>query len=139
MQQLLTKSSQTLDSLLVRKSHRSQLLEFVGTLSRQVELYRRLCYHQRMFSFKIHLFSTALRPSGKSTKVHTWFSYMDPISDFMASCDLSESGLIIASSYVAGSSVLSTNMTLITGSYQSGVVRVLVDLRGSVATSTEVS
>src|SRR3954467_15957883 len=92
-----------------------------------------------VFFLKIHLFSTALRPSGKSTKVHTWFSYMDPISDFMASCHLSESGLIIASSYVAGSSVLSTNKTFRTGSYQSGVVRVLVDLRGSVATSFEIS
>src|SRR4051795_9523407 len=92
-----------------------------------------------VFLLKIHLFSTALRPSGKSTKIHTWFSYMDPISDFMDSCHLSESGLIIASSYVAGSSVFSTNMTFRTGSYQSGVVRVLVDLRGSVVTSTEVS
>src|SRR3954470_1000040 len=92
-----------------------------------------------VFFLKIHLFSTALRPSGKSTKVHTWFLYMDPISDFMASCHLLEFGLIIASSYVVGSSVLSTNMTLIIGSYQSGVVRVLVDLRGSVVTSTEVS
>src|SRR4051794_29967479 len=52
MQQLLTKSSQTLDLLPVRKYHRSQLLEFVGTLSRQVELYKRLCYHQRLFLFE---------------------------------------------------------------------------------------
>src|SRR3954447_14785365 len=88
---------------------------------------------------KIHLFSTTLRPSGKSTKVHTWFSYMDPISDFMASCHLSEYELIIASSYVACSSVLATNMTFRTGSYQSGLVRVLVDLRGSVATSLEIT
>src|SRR3954471_5189154 len=92
-----------------------------------------------VFFLEIHLFSTAFRPSGKSTKVHTWFSYMDLISDFMASCHLSESRLIIASSYVAGSSVLSTNMTFRTGSYQSGVVRVLVDLRGSVANSFEIS
>src|SRR5664279_934139 len=93
-----------------------------------------------VFFLKIHLFSTALRPSGKSTKVHTWFSYMDPISDFTASCHLLESGLIIASSYVAGSSLLSTNMTLKTGSlYHSGAVRVLVDLRSSVVTSFEVS
>ena len=33
---------------------------------------------------KIHLFSMACRSLGKSTKVHTLFSYMDPISDFMA-------------------------------------------------------
>src|SRR4051812_44111004 len=92
-----------------------------------------------VFFLQIHLFSTALWPSGKSTKVHTWFSYMETISDFMASCHLLESGLIIASSYVAGLSVLSTNKTFRTGSYQSGVVRVLIDLRGSVATSTEVS
>src|SRR4051794_4398258 len=92
-----------------------------------------------VFFLKIHLFSTALQPSGKSTKVHTWFSYMDPISDFMASCHFSESRLIIASSYVEGSSVLSTNMTFRTGSYQSGVVRVLVNLRGSVATSFKIS
>src|SRR3954466_16123383 len=92
-----------------------------------------------VFILKMHVTSTALRPSGKSTKVHTWFLYMDPISDFMAFCHLSESGLIIASSYVAGLSVLSTNMTFRTGSYQSGVVRVLVDLRGSVATSFEIS
>src|SRR4051812_26581137 len=92
-----------------------------------------------VFFLKIHLFSTPLRPSGKSTKFHTWFSYVDPISDFMASCHLSESGLIIASLYVAGSSVLSTNMIFRTGSYQSGVVRALVDLRGSVATSFEIS
>src|SRR3954470_13959143 len=92
-----------------------------------------------VFFLKIHFFLTAFWPSSKSTKVHTWFSYMDPISDFMASCHLMESWLIIPSSYVAGSSVLSTNMTLIMGSYQPGVVRVLVDLRGSVATTTEVS
>src|SRR5215210_4711227 len=92
-----------------------------------------------VFFLKIHLFSTALRPSGKSTKVHTWFSYMDSISDFMAECHLSESGLIIASSYVAGSSLLSTNMTLRIGSYQLGVGRVLVDLRGSAVTSLKVS
>src|SRR3954463_8988032 len=92
-----------------------------------------------VFVLKIHLFSTALRPSGKSTKVHTWFSYMDPILDFMASCHLSESGLIIASSYLTGSSVFSTNMTFRTGSCQSGVVRVLVNLRGSLATSFEIS
>src|SRR3954466_9213890 len=49
-QRLLTKSSQTLTSLPVRKSHHSRLLEFVGTLTRQVELYRRLHYHQHMFS-----------------------------------------------------------------------------------------
>src|SRR5215216_508363 len=91
-----------------------------------------------VFLLKIHLFSTALRPSGKSTKVHTWFSYMDPISDFMASGHLSESGLTIASSYVAGSSVLSTNMTFKAESYQSGVVRTLVDLRGSAVTMFEV-
>src|SRR3954453_1764884 len=92
-----------------------------------------------IFYLKIHLFLTAFWLSGKSTKVHTWFSYMDPIADFMASCHLSESGLIIASSYIAGSSVLSTNMTFRTGSYQSGVVRVLVDLRGLVPTSFEIS
>ena len=34
----------------------------------------------------------------RSTKVHTLFSYMDPISDFMASSHFAESGLIIASS-----------------------------------------
>ena len=34
----------------------------------------------------------------RSTKVYTLFSYMDPISDFMASSHFAESGLIIASS-----------------------------------------
>ena len=34
----------------------------------------------------------------RSTKVHTLFSYMDVISDFMASNHFVESGLIIASS-----------------------------------------
>ena len=34
----------------------------------------------------------------RSTKVHTLFSYMDPISDFMASSHFAESGLTIASS-----------------------------------------
>src|SRR5664279_3556139 len=93
-----------------------------------------------VFFLKIHLFSTALRPLGKSTKVNTWFSYMDPISDFMASCHLLESRLIVASSYVAVSSLLSTNMTFTTGSpYHSGAVRVLVDLRSSVANSFKVS
>ena len=33
-----------------------------------------------------------------STKVHTLFSYMDPISDFMASSHFAETGFIIASS-----------------------------------------
>ena len=47
---------------------------------------------------KIHLFSIACRSLGKSTKVHTLFSYMDPISDFMASSHFAESGLTIASS-----------------------------------------
>src|SRR4051812_13467141 len=92
-----------------------------------------------VFFLKIHLFFTALRPSGNSTEVHTWFSYRDPTSDFMASCHLSESGLIIASSYVTGSSVLSTNMTFRTGSYQSGVVQVFEDLRGSLANSFKIS
>ena len=34
---------------------------------------------------------------GQVTKYHTLFSYMDPISDFMASSHFAESGLIIAS------------------------------------------
>ena len=52
-----------------------------------------------VFFLKIHLFSMACQSSGKSTKVHTLFSYMDPILDFMASSHLSESGLIIATNY----------------------------------------
>ena len=51
-----------------------------------------------VFFLKIHLFSMACRSLGKSTKVHTLFSYMDPISDFMASSHLSESRPAIASS-----------------------------------------
>src|SRR6266480_1261688 len=92
-----------------------------------------------VFLLKIHLFSTALRSLGRSTKVHTWFSFMDSISDFMASSHLLESGLIIASSYVAGS-LLSSTMKFKTGSpYSSGAARVLVDLRGLVVSSVGVS
>src|SRR4051812_16636431 len=40
-----------------------------------------------VFFLKIHLFSIARRSTGKSVKVHTSFSYMDPISDFMAHGD----------------------------------------------------
>ena len=50
-----------------------------------------------VFFLKIHLFSIARRSSGKSVKVHTLFSYMDSISDFMASSHLLESGPAIAS------------------------------------------
>ena len=46
--------------------------------------------------FKIHLYPTALWPLSSSTKVYTLFSYMDPLSDFMASSHLSESGPTIA-------------------------------------------
>src|SRR6266540_6718724 len=91
-----------------------------------------------VFFLKIHLFSTALRSLGRSTKVHTWFSYMDPISDFMASSHLLESGLIMASSYVAGSS-FSTTMTFMTETYRSGAVRVLVDMQSIVVSSLGVS
>src|SRR5215216_4491638 len=82
-----------------------------------------------VFLLKIHLFSMACRSSGKSTKVHTLFSYMDPISDFMASSHFAESGLIIASSLFVGSS-WSRNITSRTGlPYHSGADRTLVDLR----------
>ena len=47
--------------------------------------------------FKIYLYSTALRPSSSSSKVYTLFSYMDPLSGFMALSHLSESGPTIAS------------------------------------------
>ena len=47
--------------------------------------------------FKIHMYLTALRPSSSSSKVYTLFSYMDPLSDFMASSHLSESRPTIAS------------------------------------------
>ena len=35
--------------------------------------------------FKIHMYLAALRPSSSSPKVYTLFSYMDPLSDYMAS------------------------------------------------------
>ena len=64
--------------------------------------------------FKIHLYTTALRPSSSSSKVYTLFSYMDPLSDFMASSHLSESGPTVASPWLVGS-LLSSNMTSKTG------------------------
>ncbi|KAI4976147.1 hypothetical protein ZWY2020_049754 [Hordeum vulgare] len=65
---------------------------------------------------------------------HTLFSYMDPISDFMASSHLLESGPTIASSQFAGS-LLSNNMIDKTGlPYHSGAACGLVDLRGSTET-----
>ena len=50
-----------------------------------------------VFLLKIHMYLTALRPSSSSSKVYTLFSYMDPLSDFMASSQFSESGPTIAS------------------------------------------
>ena len=47
--------------------------------------------------FKIHLHPTALRPSSSSSKVYTLFSYMDPLSNFMASSHSFESGPSITS------------------------------------------
>src|SRR3954468_960780 len=92
-----------------------------------------------VFFLKIHLHSTAFRSLGGSTKVHTWFSLMDPNSDFMASSHFSESGLIIPSSKFVGS-LSSTNKTVKTGlPYHSGGARDLVDLRRSVAASSEAS
>ena len=64
--------------------------------------------------FEIHLYSLALRPSSCSAKVYTLFSYMDPLSDFMAPSHLSESGPTIASPWLVGS-LLSSNMTSKTG------------------------
>src|SRR3954468_18815552 len=50
-----------------------------------------------VFLLKIHLNSISFTPSGGITKSHTWFSYMDSISDFMACSHSVELGLIIAS------------------------------------------
>ena len=64
---------------------------------------------------------------------------MDPLSDFMASSHLSESGPTIASPQLIGS-LLSNNMTYKTGlPYHSEVVRILVTLRGTAVTWSEVS
>ena len=60
--------------------------------------YQGMCFVKDLWGVLIHLFSMARRSTGKSVKVHTSFSYMDPISDFMASSHLSESGPAIASS-----------------------------------------
>src|SRR3954471_21595953 len=67
----------TLASLRERMSHRSQLLEFVETPLRQVELYRRSHYHQHQFFFGKSIYSP--RPFGRevippSSKLdfHTW-------------------------------------------------------------------
>ena len=60
--------------------------------------------------------------------------YMDPLSDFMASSHLSESGPTIASPQLVGS-FLPSNMTSKIGlPYHSEAVRVLVDLRGLIVT-----
>ena len=46
-----------------------------------------------IFFLKIHLHPVSFIPSGGSTKVYTWFVYMESISDFMAISHLSNSEL----------------------------------------------
>ena len=92
-----------------------------------------------VFLLKIHLISMARRSFGKSIKVHTLFSYMDLISDFMASSHFVESGLIVASSQFIGSS-WSSKMTSRTWLlYHSGADLTLLYLRGLVVTWSEVT
>jgi hypothetical protein len=44
-----------------------------------------------------HLHPMGFTPSGGSTKVQTWLTYMESISDLMASSHFSESGHVTAS------------------------------------------
>ena len=89
----------SLASLRVRKSHHSQLFDHVGNIfaTSRAFLNSDLSPSSSVFLLKIHFYSIVLRPSSSSSKVYTLFSYMDPLSDFMASSHSSEFGPTIAS------------------------------------------
>ena len=82
----------------MRKSHHSQLFDLVGNIfaTSRAFLNSDLSPSSFVFFLKIHLYSIVLWTSSSSSKVYTLFSYMDPLSDFMASSHLSESGPTIA-------------------------------------------
>ena len=82
----------------MRKSHHSQLFDLVENIfaTSRAFLNSDLSPSSSVFLLKIHLYSIVLWPSSSSSKVYTLFSYMDPLSDFMASSHLSESGPTIA-------------------------------------------
>ena len=79
----------------MRRSHHSQLLELVENLLQQVELVD----SNITVSVSLLLVDPFILDGLPIIRqVHTLFSYMDPISDFIAKSQFAESRLIIASS-----------------------------------------
>ena len=118
-----------------------QSLVIVNSLSLMITLSYKPRFVVNNITFHVCLLEDPLAsygfiPSVGSTKVHTLFSYMESIFDFMSISHLSYSELFKYSSQVVGSSSFMSNMSfcsLMRKPYLSRTVYIILDLQSACA------